>query len=119
MAGWIALEGEALDDYLSARMAPLEARETEHGVEVFMPHTFSGGPGSDKRCWHCGLLPLDYDRIEVACKAVECRHCGREVVRVDEDKWVDLEAEGDDEIWRETCADNHEDRIAAHEPKEN
>jgi hypothetical protein len=32
-----------------------------------MPHTFTAGPGSDHQCWDCGLLPLDYDAMEIPC----------------------------------------------------
>ena len=53
----------------------------------------------------------------------ECRHCGHSIVslayRADE-TWIAPDAGYDNEtgdgIWRETCPDNHEDRIAAHEP---
>jgi hypothetical protein len=46
-----------------------------------------------------------------------CRRCYRAIVHEGE-RWIDPEAKGDDRIWRETCDSNHEDRIAAHEPKE-
>jgi hypothetical protein len=48
---------------------------------------------------------------------VICKHCGRGIVN-DAGFWIDPEATGDDEVWRETCDANHEDRIAAHEPTE-
>lgn len=67
MAGWVALDAEALEDLENGLLIPLATRETGRGTEAWMPHTFSAGPGSDKRCWHCGLLPLDYDRIEWDC----------------------------------------------------
>jgi hypothetical protein len=52
-----------------------------------------------------------------------CRHCGHGIVSLDDgDSWFAPDAgtddEGGDGIWRETCPDNHEDRIAAHEPEE-
>ena len=43
-----------------------------------------------------------------------CRHCGRHVVKDDEGRWVDPEADGDDAIWRETC-DAHDTFTAEHE----
>lgn len=49
-----------------------------------------------------------------------CIHCDRAIVLDDEEGWIDPEAGYDDEdgdgIWRTTCDENHEDRIAAHEP---
>lgn len=49
-----------------------------------------------------------------------CLHCGRAILLTPAGRWIDPEAGYDDEngdgIWRETCQDNHEDRIAAHEP---
>lgn len=48
--------------------------------------------------------------------AVEtCRHCGRTIMLAG-DVWIDPEATGDDEIWRETC-DAHDTFIADHEPQ--
>jgi hypothetical protein len=50
-----------------------------------------------------------------------CRHCGRAIGQDPDGRWIDPEAGWDDEngdgVWRETCDENHEDRIAAHEPK--
>ena len=54
-------------------------------------------------------------RAREAAETATCRHCGREVDLVD-GRWIDPEATGDDSVWRETCDENHEDRIAAHEP---
>lgn len=45
----------------------------------------------------------------------DCRRCGRSIILV-EGRWVDPQATDDDVIWRETCDENNEDRIAAHEP---
>lgn len=49
-----------------------------------------------------------------------CRHCGRAILKDPEEGWIDPEAGYDDEdgdgIWRTTCDENHQDRIAAHEP---
>jgi hypothetical protein len=42
-----------------------------------------------------------------------CRHCGRAIVL--ESRWIDPEATGDDEVWRETC-DAHDTFTAEHEP---
>lgn len=44
-----------------------------------------------------------------------CRHCSREIVRDADGRWVDPEATGDDEVWRETC-DAHDTFVADHEP---
>lgn len=46
-----------------------------------------------------------------------CRHCDRVIV-LDKGTWMDLDATGDDRIWRETCDRNDQDRLAHHEPKE-
>lgn len=46
---------------------------------------------------------------------IVCRHCGRSIVRDEDGVWVDPEATGDDEIWRETC-DSHDTFTAEHEP---
>jgi hypothetical protein len=43
-----------------------------------------------------------------------CQHCGRTVTLVGS-KWLDLNATGDDVIWRETC-DTHDTFTAEHEP---
>lgn len=48
--------------------------------------------------------------------ASTCRHCGRSII-LDGDRWVDPEATGDDEVWRETCED-HDTFEAEHEPTE-
>ena len=44
-----------------------------------------------------------------------CRFCGREIMRDGEGVWIDPQATGDDEIWRETC-DAHDTIMADHEP---
>lgn len=43
-----------------------------------------------------------------------CIYCDRELIE-DEGIWVDPEASGDDEMWRETC-DMHDTFAAEHEP---
>lgn len=48
-------------------------------------------------------------------ESYKCRHCGRVIVKVDR-SWVDPEAMGDDDIWRETC-DGHDTFTAEHEPE--
>lgn len=48
-------------------------------------------------------------------RPVECVHCARQVVPDEHGGYVDLEATGDDSIWREVCDANHNDRVAAHE----
>jgi hypothetical protein len=47
-----------------------------------------------------------------------CIHCER-TIELDDDNstWIDPEATGDDEIWRETC-DAHDTFTAEHEPDE-
>jgi hypothetical protein len=51
-----------------------------------------------------------------------CKHCGHGIGHDEEEGWVAPDAgfdvEGGDGIWRTTCPDNHEDRIAAHEPED-
>jgi hypothetical protein len=59
----------------------------------------------------------------VEAESAVCRFCSHGIVSLDEgDSWFAPDAgtddEGGDGIWRETCPDNHEDRIAAHEPEE-
>lgn len=44
-----------------------------------------------------------------------CEFCGREIHK-DNGTWVDLNATGDDIIWRETCDENDTERAAPHEP---
>ncbi len=68
MAEWIKLTAEDEAAWIDGAFTPLEMRTAPEGhLEVWMPHTFSAGPGSDKRCWHCDLLPLDYDKVEYDC----------------------------------------------------
>lgn len=45
-----------------------------------------------------------------------CRHCGWPIV-LEGGRWINLEATGDDRIWRETC-ESHDTLTAEHEPKE-
>lgn len=48
-----------------------------------------------------------------------CQHCGRDIYYVMQgdgwEGWIDPEARGDDEVWRETC-DAHDTFTAEHEP---
>lgn len=44
-----------------------------------------------------------------------CRHCDRSIM-LDNGRWVDPLATGDDVMWRETC-DAHDTFTAEHEPK--
>jgi len=94
---WVALEGEALEDYLAGAMCPIEARETEHGVEVLDPHEWQYGRFTGaKTCSRCGLMPLDYDGIETECEdsrmtddgmKTTCEYCDEELLltTVDDD----------------------------------
>lgn len=50
-------------------------------------------------------------------REVECRYCGRLIVRDEDGVWIDPEAKGDDSIWREVC-DMHDTFTAEHEPEE-
>ena len=54
------------------------------------------------------------------CEGLPCKHCGHEIFKVD-GAWVAPSAGTDrefgDGVWRDSCPDSHEDRIAAHEPK--
>lgn len=43
-----------------------------------------------------------------------CQHCGRRIV-LEDGRWVDPQATGDDVMWRETC-DAHDTFTAEHEP---
>jgi hypothetical protein len=52
-----------------------------------------------------------------SCGGATCQHCGRAIFRDTEGRWVDPEATGDDEVWRETC-DEHDTFMAEHEPEE-
>lgn len=49
-------------------------------------------------------------------KTATCKHCGRNIT-YEIDKWVDINATGDDAIWSETC-DSHDTLTAEHEPAE-
>ena len=49
-----------------------------------------------------------------APKQSRCRHCDR-AIRQEDGVWVDPEATGDDNVWRETC-DTNETFAANHEP---
>jgi hypothetical protein len=46
-----------------------------------------------------------------------CQHCDRVIELADDGMWVDPEATGDDDIWREVC-DANDEFIAIHEPEE-
>lgn len=54
------------------------------------------------------------EALDQYAPAATCRHCERFIV-LDEGRWIDPEATGDDAIWRETC-DSHETFTAEHEP---
>lgn len=43
-----------------------------------------------------------------------CKHCGRSITR-ENGAWIDINATGDDAMWRETC-DSHDTFTAEHEP---
>lgn len=45
-----------------------------------------------------------------------CRHCKRRIV-MEDGRWIDPEATGDDSVWRETC-DGNDTFTAEHEPQE-
>jgi hypothetical protein len=47
---------------------------------------------------------------------VLCRHCERRII-LEDGRWVDPNATGDDAIWRE-CCDEHDTFEAEHEPGE-
>lgn len=49
-------------------------------------------------------------------KQATCRHCERGI-ELDGDRWVDPNATGDDDVWRETCA-AHDTFAAEHEPED-
>lgn len=58
------------------------------------------------------------DEDEDNPRVSECRHCGRTIIKVEEDgvyAWIDPLAMGDDSVWRETC-DSHDTFTAEHEP---
>lgn len=59
---------------------------------------------------------LDAERARRRSEYRTCKHCGRDIV-LEDGRWIDPEATGDDEIWRETC-DEHDTFIADHEPEE-
>lgn len=72
MAKWIKMDAEAEGHWIAGDYNPLEVRTSPEGdLEVWMPHTFSERgryiSGTDRTCWHCGLLPLDYDATEFDC----------------------------------------------------
>ena len=70
-------------------------------------------------CDACGAGPgvvCDPFCLGVAAEQDEvgCVHCLRRIVAVD-GLWVDPEASGDDDVWREVC-DSHDTFVADHEP---
>jgi len=46
----------------------------------------------------------------------ECRYCHRQIAETNQG-WADLQAAGDDRLWRFTC-DSHDTFTAEHEPIE-
>jgi DNA-directed RNA polymerase subunit RPC12/RpoP len=64
-----------------------------------------------------GDLRCFCDRLDETQPGATCQHCGRAIFRDVEGIWVDPEATGDDEVWRETC-DEHDTFMAEHEPEE-
>lgn len=67
--------------------------------------------GSGERCRLC-----DFTRNHLVHEPDRtCQHCGRSVV-LEDGRWIDPEATGDDAIWRETC-DAHDTFTAEHEPE--
>jgi hypothetical protein len=46
-----------------------------------------------------------------------CVHCERTIVPEGVGRWVDPEATGDDEVWRQMC-DANDTFVAEHEPAE-
>ena len=67
---WITLtDPTEIADYHDGTMSPLASRGTAAGIEVWMPHTFRTSPGwsGANVCLNCGLLPMDYDKVEIPC----------------------------------------------------
>lgn len=62
---WLVMDDEMISDYREGEMIPLAMRREDGALQVWMPpHDFPRGSGG---CWHCGLVPLDYDAIETDC----------------------------------------------------
>jgi hypothetical protein len=74
--------------------------------------------------WHFEMLEGCVTNLTAQADSIApsatCKHCHRRIVNNPDEGWVDPDAgfdvENGDGIWRATCEDNHEDRIAAHEP---
>lgn len=104
-----------LDHLVTILRAPLDRRGQPVVVDVDLPDPIIGTIVRDDIGWPDGSQPGVVNRPPHA-EETTCRHCGRGIVKDAGDRWVDPEATGDDSTWRETCDENHEDRIAAHEP---
>lgn len=105
------------------------ANESLHVEDLLSP---SGGGGFD--CYVTTSQPdearddiyildmADPNHTGIEARGV-CRHCQHGIVRLTNGAWIAPDAGYDDidgdGIWRETCPDNHDDRIAPHEPEEN
>lgn len=69
MAQWITLDDVEIEDYRDGYLVPLQVRETDHGIEVWMPHEFYRTYfAGNVVCSRCGLMPFHYDSIEVDCE---------------------------------------------------
>lgn len=57
---------------------------------------------------------IDQHLAELTANVDTCKHCGRTITFVN-GAWADINATGDDAVWRETC-DSHDTFTAEHEP---
>lgn len=72
---------------------------------------WDGGIGIDHAS---GCGPEEWVMRDELQPSRECVHCHREVLPTKDGVWIDPEATGDDEVWRETC-DSNEAFDAPHE----
>jgi hypothetical protein len=93
----LALSADNPDSVKRQQLAELEAQ-----------FDTAGGRGIDL------AEQIDSLRAELSADAATCKHCGRIITR-ENGAWVDLNATGDDVVWRETC-DSHDTFTAEHEP---
>jgi hypothetical protein len=76
--------------------------QDEHTADVIMKRQFDD------------MVRLMGDNVRAP---INCRYCQRTIVKDDDGRWVDPEADGDDIIWRETC-ESHDTFTAEHEPED-
>lgn len=66
---WLQMDSEDIQAYWSGEMIPLHVRKRAEGMDVWQPHDLSiRGIGGSRLCQRCGLVPFDYDSVEIECE---------------------------------------------------